>query len=337
MSNPFEAQNYHETVPFSRGPEEDDGNHITSQPVQNRSVQNQPVQYQAPHTDTEQYCLLRWHQQHNYMMNTSDLANRLGVPNILRRDLLHLGKVSTEAVASSKRACAEQLARSSIFFEWLRAPASSQLLVHANCREGSHISGLSLFCAHLAKVLREKKPTRFIPLVFFCGLHTDRPDNANASETSGDVCIGGRGLLQSFIHQLLDAYYYPNGLLITVTAQEMLDIENRRMAALYGLFRRLVLMLPSDFTVCCLVDGVMYYERDEFLGGMERVVPQLLQLSRASSTPGPLKVLLTSPTHTSVVREWFAEESILSMTEMDRAGLVSDAEGLERRLASIIG
>jgi hypothetical protein len=292
-------------------------------------------------------------------LTPADVIGRLGIPDVLFEDLQHLIEVGEQRVPARQRACAEQLARSGRFTEWLRSSTSSQLLVHANYSENANISGLSLFCFSLANVLAGR-PDRFIPLVFFCGMHAELPDEDEEEEDEEEPrdshsvllsaahaqklqerwlnmdTIGARGLMLSFIHQLLGRYYHPRGISIAMTPQELHDTENRNLRALYELFRRLVRMLPESVTVCFPVDGTVYYERDEFLRGMERIMVPLLQLSQPGITRARLKVLLTSPTDTSDVREWFAQESILSMREIDRPGLVSESTELERILATAI-
>lgn len=304
---------------------------------------------------------MQWHRTPSFNASIAHLSNWLRIPDVLDQDLEHIREVGRERIPAPKRACAEQLARSNKFVHWLRNPAPSQLLVHANYRECEEISGMSLFCVSLRRVLASR-PDRFIPLVFFCGLHTEqRDDDDDGAESSSDdsseprathsvppsaarahglpsppLDIGAHGLIRSFIHQLITWYsHHHEPLWFVKTPQEQHAVENNDLRALYELFRSLVRSLPSRMTVCCLVDGVKYYERDEFLEDMESVMRPLLELSASRPTP-LIKVLLTSPKDTSDVQDWVADESILSMRELGRPSLVSDEAGLERMLASAL-
>lgn len=319
------------------------------QPAQNFTAYCNPMHNQPVQSQPQQFQLVPWNPMPNFMVSLADLYDWLHIPDVLHPDLQHILEVRSETVPAPQRACAEQLARSHVFLEWLRSPESSQLLVHANYRKSSPISGLSIFCFYLRKVLASR-PDRFIPLVFFCGLHTDEDDDddeESRDSTAGIqsvpsrwLSIGAHGLIRSFIHQLLAWYsLHCPAVWITVSALEKHAIEQNDLGALYEMFKRLVRMLPSSITVCCLVDGAMYYERDELAYNMRGVMLPLSEISDSGPgiTPRPIKVLITSPTNVPDAREWVAEGPTLSLTELGRPGLVSDEEGLERMLASALG
>lgn len=258
-----------------------------------------------------------------HLMDPSDLLGCIGIADILSEDFQHLSEKRKVAVPAPEQARAEQLIRTSQIREWLTSPTSSQLLVHGNYDRRAYISGLSLFCMSLANTLAERVP-RFIPLVFFCGLHT---------EPLQDAHTGGRALIQSFIRQLLCQYDF-NGGNIPVTPEDLDDVQNGDVRALCTLFERLVEMLPKSVALFCLVDGVVYYERDEFLNDLGRVLMSILQLSDQEGVHAPVKVLLTSPTRTAVVRQPFPDDMILSMEGMVRADLVASSSRLGRELSS---
>lgn len=316
---------------------------IQAEPIQQgqyQALQIQPVQSQP-----QQVNLVQWHPTPSFDASLDDIFNWLRVPDILDQDWKHI-QVRKRNVPEPKRACAEQLAGSRKFVEWLRDPAPSQLLVHANYEERDKISGMSLFCVSLMNLLGGH-PNQFVPLVFFCGLHAERRDNPSSSEppsTAGTHSLpspslsnGAHGLIRSFIQQLLAWYKRYHCVCFLRTFQEKYAVENNDLRALYGLFKDLVCKLPSGRTVCCLVDGAEYFERDRFWNDMEGVMWPLLELSASRPPPCPvIKVLFTSPTKTSKVRQWVAGRSILSMTELGRPGPASEAR-LETLLASALG
>lgn len=258
-----------------------------------------------------------------HLMTPNELISCLGIPDILSQDFQCLSEKRKVAVPAPEQARAEQLIRTIQIREWLTGPTSSQLLVHGNYDRRAYISGLSLFCMSLAHTLAERAP-RFIPLVFFCGLHT---------EPLQDTHTGGRALIQSFIRQLLCQYDF-NGGSIPMAPEELDDVQNGDVSALCSLFERLVHMLPKSVAVFCLVDGVVYYERDEFLVDLEQVLMTILRLPDQEGVQAPIKVLLTSPTRTAVVRQPFPDDLILSMEGMVRADLVASSSRLGRELSS---
>ncbi|KAI3396809.1 hypothetical protein diail_11638 [Diaporthe ilicicola] len=258
-----------------------------------------------------------------HLMTPKELLNCIGIPDILSQDLQVLTEKRKVKVSGPEQARAEQLVRTNQIREWLTGPNSSQLLVHGNYDRQAYISGLSLFCMSLTHTLAERVP-RFIPLVFFCGLHT---------EPLRDAHTGGRALIQSFICQLLCQHDFDNGS-IPISPGALQDIEQGDLGALCELFELLVHMLPNTVALFCLVDGVVYYEREEFRDDLEQVLMRVLQLSDQAGAHAPVKVLLTSPTRTAVVRQPFPDELILSMEGMARADLVASSSRLGRELSS---
>lgn len=258
-----------------------------------------------------------------HLMAPNELISCLGIPDILSQDFQRLSEKRKVTVPAPEQARAEQLIRTTQIREWLTGPTSSQLLVHGNYDRRAYISGLSLFCMSLAHTPAERAP-RFVPLVFFCGLHT---------EPLQDTHTGGRALIQSFIRQLLFQYDFDGGS-IPMAPEELDDVQNSDLGALCSLFDRLVHMLPKSVAVFCLVDGVVYYERDEFLVDLEQVLMTILRLPDQEGVQAPIKVLLTSPTRTAVVRQPFPDDLILSMEGMVRADLVASSSRLGRELSS---
>lgn len=268
-------------------------------------------------------------QQLVLLMTPHDLVRLLGVPDILAADLQRLEEKRKVQVPEPEQARAEQLIRTKQIREWLTSPISSQLLIHGNYDHRAYISGLSLFCKSLTDTLSERAP-RFIPLTFFCGLHTEPLLVAHT---------GGRGLIQSFLYQLLrhgEFHQHPSGG-IPVPKAALDDIQDGDIDTLCNLFVTLVHMLPNTVTLFCIIDGVLYYERPEFVHDMEKVLMVILQLSNDDGrgiVQAPVKVLLTSPTRTRVVRAPFPDELILSMEGMARAGLVASSSRLKRETGS---
>lgn len=324
-----------------------------SVPGQNESVQNQPLQVQPMQTQPPlpnafYYEYPTW--------SAGDVVGCLRAAHILFDDMRHIDEVLRPTLSKSDWEPVDQLVRSHKLTEWLHSRAMPNLLVHGDQRGGSHISGLSVFCESLRGVLA-MYPGQFIPLLFFCGMHdgvedddTDDDDedkNTNndknqAAQTfvkpSSDPCIGAAGLIRSFASQLLEHYYILYNIGIVMVPGELDAILNGDLDALYALFSRLLCLLPPNFTVFCLVDGVDCFEQDELLEDMKLVMEPLLQISRSRSTQGSVKVLLTAPSNTSDVCDWVDNEAILSLADIGQPGQLSvtDSVGLRSRLASVV-
>ncbi|KAG8156891.1 hypothetical protein KVR01_013304 [Diaporthe batatas] len=254
------------------------------------------------------------------------IASCIGGPDILP-DVQRLTESRETAMTGPERAHAEQLVRKYQFRQWLESPTSSQLVVHGNYRPGGSASGLSFVCLSLANKLSEYG-NHFIPLMFFCGMNKD---------DDGGVRTGGRALIRSFIYQLLGHACFRGSPGVALSPQTLDRVRNGDIEALTGLFSHLVSLTPPQTTVCCLVDGALYYERDEFWDGFVRALRPLLQLSgQTRATHTPLKLLITSPTPTSYVRDFFPGDVVLSMAGIGRAGVVPSTQRLERELALAI-
>jgi hypothetical protein len=245
-----------------------------------------------------------------------DLWNLLDLSRIELSDAEHIS-TKREFLADRDRAQAEQLVQGSKFKIWMVIPTSARLLVHGNF--GMHeVSALSLFCSTLTQTLRVK--TRFLPIAFFCGSHI----------AEGDQGSGGRAMIKSLIAQLLSQQDFDTRLLHLSINTGL--IQQGDIGELCTLFGWLVRGIPEDITLFCMIDGVVFYERDWFLDDMSEVLAYILQLVSDGTVTAAVKVLVTSPTKTHIVRQAFGDDLILSMAAMPRTGWGSSKLRLERQL-----
>lgn len=251
-----------------------------------------------------------------------DLLEWIAVPDLLAQDLQRIVDRRKVQVSEREQARAEQLIRRGQLREWLTAPTSTQLLVHGNFDRRAHISGLTIFCMSLTATLSERN-SRFVPLTFFCGLHAEPMSGAHA---------GGRAIVQSFIGQLLQQFDF--GGYTQMPALQMDDNKIRRgdVDELCRLFEALVRALPKSVVLVCLIDGILYYEREEFKEDMAVVLSAILKLSADESVAVPLKVLITSPTKTTEIRQPFPDDLVLSMDAMAPAALIASSSRLSREI-----
>ncbi|KUI60968.1 hypothetical protein VP1G_08146 [Cytospora mali] len=249
-----------------------------------------------------------------------ELLEWINIPDLASQDLEQIEEKRRTRVPAQERARAEQLIQVSPIQEWLRSPRSSQLLVHGNYDMKRYISGLSLFCTTLIQSVAERAP-RFLHLTFFCGLHTD---------SITDRHTGGLALIQSFICQLLCQFDFSRKLPTSMIVKEM--VQKGDIHELCGLFKQLVNLLPNSVVLVCLIDGILYYEREEFLEDMGHVLVTILRISSEQSTKATVKVLITSPTRTTEARKPFRDDLIVSMDALALPGMVASKGRLERQL-----
>lgn len=256
----------------------------------------------------------------------------------------------------------------SLFESWLVSPTSTRLLVHGNF-SGLMLqtSALSSFCATLTKAFRARK--RYLCLVWFCGRHLGSGSSHSEaddddSDTDDDASSGSedgygdfysdetrlqplKAMLRSLIAQLLCDHDFGSGnLLAGASGIDPERVEAGSLLHLRRLLGWLVRQLPEEMTLFLLLDGVCFYERDEFVDPLLDVLGDVLGLAGDESVGAAVKVLLTSPWPTSVVRAAFeydggggwseAEESlILAMESLPPIPWVSSSERLSRDLAGV--
>ncbi|KAH8882388.1 hypothetical protein GQ53DRAFT_700911 [Thozetella sp. PMI_491] len=130
-------------------------------------------------------------------------------------------------------------------------------------------------------------------------------------------------MLRSLIAQLLCDYDFgaATNLLPPGGAPELVACAN--LHQLRAVFAWLVRLLPADITLFCLVDGIIFYERDEYEGPMLDVLGDILGLAADKNLATSLKVLVTSPFPTSIVRVGFEADEEQQEGE-DGGGAPSD-------------
>ena len=138
-------------------------------------------------------------------------------------------------------------------------------------------------------------------------------------------------MVRSFVAQLLRCEYaggfdlsrLPAGTVDTVIEGE--GGTTTVLGALCDIFWGLVRQLPRGTTVFAIVDGVGVYERERFVKELDEVLMRVLEpmmhsrptaVLAADGGGAVLKVMITSPFVTSLVKEGFADEWILSMQAM---------------------
>ncbi|KAL2283615.1 hypothetical protein FJTKL_09690 [Diaporthe vaccinii] len=81
-----------------------------------------------------------------------------------------------------------------------------------------------------------------------------------------------------------------------------------------------------EVTLLCLIDGMVYYERDEFIGEMQYVLTEIVRLVGDPTVQANVKLLITSPWRTDMAQQFFQEDrEILHMEGMPSVELTPSA------------
>lgn len=235
-----------------------------------------------------------------------------------RDDMDHVHRTQ-ERLPVSDRQRAGQLVTQSAFAGWMTRPSSAELLVHGDLEGQQYVSAVTLFCTHFVRTLSGLPSSADNSVIsFFCGRHLEREAPS----------AGGRGILRCFIAQMLDLCILRYGPSAVTGADYGLDTglaERGGIGQLASLFWRLVAILGQGShshgrcqTLFCVVDGIKYYERDEFWGEASQVLGLLLSMARADpwqQLGGCIfKLLVTSSSPTRLVRGMFPEARLLTMS-----------------------
>lgn len=253
------------------------------------------------------------------LVTSGQLLGLINIPNLSAIDMQTIKERQNDLIPKKQRAKAEHILNTPQFRHWLPSAASSQLLIHGDFTPPRPLSGTTHFCAILINYLAEHP--QHISLNFFCGQHTE----------SLEPSTGGRAMIQTFLCQLLSQYNFGPEYPVD---QNLELIRAGDIGELCRLFESLFRRVDPGMCVFCIVDGILFYERSEFMQDAGVVVSMLLRLSaeRQRGDVPVSKVLIASPTSTILTRQLFAEEQILSMAAMSEHSEDPSRMRLERRL-----
>ncbi|KAI1475686.1 hypothetical protein F4774DRAFT_273060 [Daldinia eschscholtzii] len=297
-----------------------------------------------------------------------ELWTLLGIGDIDTIDIEAVEEKRQELPPQDRRRT-EQLVHDRRFQDWIVSPASAKLMIYGNF-SGFMVetSALSFFCTTLTKAFRSRK--RYLCLVWFCGRHLGYDDESDSdSSDEEDDCDGGLNLgrdeeddygpetrqsvikrmVRSLIAQLLCDYDFGSGHLLPPDIDPEIIEEGHSLSQLRRLFCWLVRQLPEEITLFCLIDGIVFYEREDFEDPMLDVLGDILGLTVSNDVLASVKVLVTSPRPTSIVRIGFEDEdvdpdgtgekktSILSMDLLTPSHMDISDERVNRNLEVIAG
>lgn len=242
------------------------------------------------------------------------LLQLLGVPDVSASDLVKVNDLANTLSQKAKRK-ADRVVQTESFGRWMKSLKPAKLLIQGDFRGSRTVSPLSLLTANLTEVARAD-PSRFVTLVFFCACHLDPEE---------DAFTGGRALIQSLISQLLLQQPVIN---ISPSPWELHPerIGQGDLQQLCQLFGLLVNRLPSEITLFCFIDGVVFYERDGLIAEAQFVLSEILRVVGGHIAQANVKLLITSPWRTEMAHQFFQDDhEVLHMQAMPKFELTPDS------------
>jgi len=245
----------------------------------------------------------------------------MGLPDSLAQNDMDTIAQQAGRLPSHHREKAEQLVVVTEFQDFLTALESRVLLLHGDFEGTHYLSALSVFCSTLVRSMEGMD--RFLPLVFFCGCHLDG---------------GGRLMIHSLLAQLLQRHDFDTS---SLHHELSLDrIQAGELSELCALFVWLARRLPQRTTLLCLIDGIKYYERPEHADGMGLVLSALLDLTLDTEMLAVFKILIASPSPTTIVRQHAAFQggrNTVSLAALPKLGLGPSKFRFARQLGERLG
>lgn len=185
-------------------------------------------------------------------------------------------------------------------YEWFKSRRSRALVINGNCSI-QRISPLSFFCALLIESLQKLEP--IIVLHHFCGLHMSRNSVENEE-------LGSSAIIRMLIYQL--AMQWRFGELECLSADDAQAFKrsgsNITDDFLFSIFSKMVRALPRRQPIFIIIDGINYYETQEFCQKTKKLVKKLVKLLGA---PASVKLLITSTTRILDVSKYFENDEKL--------------------------
>ncbi|KAK0704491.1 hypothetical protein B0H67DRAFT_497390 [Lasiosphaeris hirsuta] len=212
-----------------------------------------------------------------------------------------------ERLPRTEREAAERVVTAAKFREWLASPVSRELLIHGNFQGTQYTSSSSSSAGG-----RAGKGV---------GNHPEAPSSC------------GGYMIRSLLAQLLAQHRF--NIEQIPTRQHAASAQTSDIHYLLNLFTALIAQLArSGRTVFCLIDGIKYYEREEYLEDMSLVLRCLLDTRENSTEAGGMafKLLITSPSPTTIVRQAFHPDDVLSLGAVQPSGQGLSPERLRRQL-----
>lgn len=229
-------------------------------------------------------------------------------PRMAKSDLLDALRVEPEDITRGLRLVLQQAFRmdhtsqaraawllgTPSFHNWKSTAQSSLLLVDGMSSGVEKISPMSVLVASVAARLFENSFA--VPTYFFCGINLESDFELGRPE-------GPNLMLRSLIVQLLlsESMSEPEW---NMTKSDRLfsAVNTCDLDALWELFWVLSRQLPQECTVYCLLDGISWYERDQWIEDLRWLVLKFQSVVHQGVEGPAIKILMTSPNVSMEIR-----------------------------------
>ncbi|EFX03514.1 hypothetical protein CMQ_442 [Grosmannia clavigera kw1407] len=173
-------------------------------------------------------------------------------------------------------------------------PTSGIVLVEGcgDRSQSARVSPISVVCATLSHTL-QSRPTS-VTLLFFCGRHV----------ASDDELCGPLGLMRSLLSQLILLMVQKNwvsGLarIGLSCGEEESEWKGLSLHDVCQLFYRVLESIPLAAEVICIIDGISFFERDEWCHDYDLVMNTFGTIIDEAKLNPKFKLLMTTPTRSS--------------------------------------
>ena len=194
---------------------------------------------------------------------------------------------------------------------WIKNCGSNILFINGNFNPSAHRSPLSFVCAKLIDSIHpspssqesEGPPLGIIAQAFFCGQHL----------TSKDPDAGVAGLMRSLISQVLAK---PNCNFTVSIIDRLSHISLLNVTELSAIYQALVMQLPAQTTVFCIIDALTFHEDNKIrCRDALTVVQTLADLTDRCDGESHcvFKALLTCPGNSRALYKELSKEDVVWM------------------------
>lgn len=246
-----------------------------------------------------------FHELANHPINLSSNMT----PRMAKSDLLDALQVDPEEITRGLRLVLQQafrmdhtsqaraawLLRTPSFHNWISTAQSSLLLVDGMSGCVEKISPMSVLAASVAARLFENSLA--VPTYFFCGINLE-------SDFELESPGGPNLMLRSIIVQLLLSGSMSEPEWNLAKSDGLFSsLSECDLGALWEVFWVLSRQLPQNFTVFCLLDGISWYERDQWIEDLRWLVSKFQAVVHQSVEGPAIKILMTSPNMSLEIRK----------------------------------
>lgn len=176
-------------------------------------------------------------------------------------------------------ACA--MAQSTDVKTWLHATRGILFLNGSGDTTAARESPISASLASLAFSISEDPNS--IVLHFFCGLHSE----------SFQAISGPKGLMRSLIAQL--SLKFDFDLAFVENEVQRIAIRDHDMRTLCETFSAMACQLPTDYELCCIIDGISWLETPRWREDLAGTFAYLCYLTADPHCQARFKLMVSSP------------------------------------------